>query len=414
MLYDDVSNYNKLAAPIHKAKFEKMMSDLNIEMPKNLKIQPKFEKQAIKLIKEKKCDGVCKNDLGKANTDTNVAGCSRYEAKLDTNVAKDIATASSSGKNVPNNAADTVSMQAGNDTPKNVYENESGEIVFNLNFNKNRNLSQNTVSPEEPPAKRVILDETEPEIKPKLPEFHKPRIVPSKFVSNYNTFTSIKRKTNDDFVSPIVDQRQNEDETTGSNKPKDFRSATEELQIQYQKKFGGSTNNNAQQNAGRKTLGCRRAGAYSKFVPPMQNSEADHNQPSTSTAHRPPFANQSTDSNRMINTNNNQANVGGLSDDARLKNIEPQMIERIQNEIMGDFSPVGKLSNLLMTLTAFIHTFIYNKNAFFTEWSSIAGLEQAKAIIKEAVIWPILRPDIFKGLRRPPRGILLFGPPGTG
>lgn len=48
------------------------------------------------------------------------------------------------------------------------------------------------------------------------------------------------------------------------------------------------------------------------------------------------------------------------------------------------------------------------------DWNDIAGLEYAKNVIKEAVVYPLLRPDIFTGLRRPPRGILLFGPPGTG
>ncbi len=47
-------------------------------------------------------------------------------------------------------------------------------------------------------------------------------------------------------------------------------------------------------------------------------------------------------------------------------------------------------------------------------WDDIAGLEFAKATIKEIVVWPMLRPDIFTGLRGPPKGILLFGPPGTG
>jgi ATP-dependent 26S proteasome regulatory subunit len=47
-------------------------------------------------------------------------------------------------------------------------------------------------------------------------------------------------------------------------------------------------------------------------------------------------------------------------------------------------------------------------------WDDIAGLEFAKKTINEIIIWPMLRPDIFKGLRAPPRGIMFFGPPGTG
>lgn len=47
-------------------------------------------------------------------------------------------------------------------------------------------------------------------------------------------------------------------------------------------------------------------------------------------------------------------------------------------------------------------------------WEDIVGLEAAKNSLKEAVVYPFLRPDLFKGLREPTRGMLLFGPPGTG
>ena len=64
------------------------------------------------------------------------------------------------------------------------------------------------------------------------------------------------------------------------------------------------------------------------------------------------------------------------------------MIELITNEIMDQGAPIS--------------------------WNDIAGLSFAKKSVQEIVVWPMLRPDIFTGLRGPPKGLLLFGPPGTG
>ncbi|POY72553.1 hypothetical protein BMF94_4380 [Rhodotorula taiwanensis] len=46
-------------------------------------------------------------------------------------------------------------------------------------------------------------------------------------------------------------------------------------------------------------------------------------------------------------------------------------------------------------------------------FSDIGGQDHVKAKLKESVEWPLLHPDTFKRLGvRPPRGILLYGPPG--
>jgi len=48
-------------------------------------------------------------------------------------------------------------------------------------------------------------------------------------------------------------------------------------------------------------------------------------------------------------------------------------------------------------------------------WADIGGLEQVKQELREAVEWPIKNPEVFTRMGiRPPKGILLSGPPGCG
>uniref|UniRef100_A0A8C4PVU5 Fidgetin n=1 Tax=Eptatretus burgeri TaxID=7764 RepID=A0A8C4PVU5_EPTBU len=49
-------------------------------------------------------------------------------------------------------------------------------------------------------------------------------------------------------------------------------------------------------------------------------------------------------------------------------------------------------------------------------WDDVAGLDRAKAALRDCVLWPLLRPDMFSGIQTssPPRAVFMFGPPGSG
>jgi transitional endoplasmic reticulum ATPase len=49
------------------------------------------------------------------------------------------------------------------------------------------------------------------------------------------------------------------------------------------------------------------------------------------------------------------------------------------------------------------------------KWSDVGGLDNIKQELKEAVEWPLKYPDVFREAgTNPPKGILLYGKPGTG
>lgn len=116
----------------------------------------------------------------------------------------------------------------------------------------------------------------------------------------------------------------------------------------------------------RQGLKRRQLGSRTKFISPLLSNSA---------------SGKANESNGTI--------AADLSKNIYLKNIEPDMVEKVVNEIMVvSDHPVS--------------------------WADICGLKHAKKTIHEIVILPMLRPDIFSGLRSPPKGLLLFGPPGTG
>ena len=95
------------------------------------------------------------------------------------------------------------------------------------------------------------------------------------------------------------------------------------------------------------------------------------------------------------------------------------VLKAVANSTCSDdrlMKPVGGLSGYsseMRELAAVISRDIYLHNPD-VRWEDIVGLDTPKQLIKEAVIYPIKYPELFRGILSPWKGLLLFGPPGTG
>jgi transitional endoplasmic reticulum ATPase len=87
--------------------------------------------------------------------------------------------------------------------------------------------------------------------------------------------------------------------------------------------------------------------------------------------------------------------------------IPPSVLEKMEIT-MGDFMDAYKE----VTPTAMREVYIEVPTI---HWTDIGGLDEVKQELKEAVEWPLKTPEIFDRLGiRPPKGILIYGPPGCG
>ncbi|XP_075090702.1 katanin p60 ATPase-containing subunit A1 isoform X4 [Nicotiana tabacum] len=83
-----------------------------------------------------------------------------------------------------------------------------------------------------------------------------------------------------------------------------------------------------------------------------------------------------------------------------------------QNAVAG-VKPKGEYNGPDPQLAARLEKEILDTNPG-VRWDDVAGLNEAKRLLQEAVVLPLWMPEYFQGIRRPWRGVLMFGPPGTG
>lgn len=160
------------------------------------------------------------------------------------------------------------------------------------------------------------------------------------------------------------------------------------MKLFFTETFSGSCSNVSSSSFGslprnnfvKSTLNCKQAS-------PVKSSQMNQ------ASHRKLIASTSNPTLNSVNSKRNESQssfdkVRQLTSSSKLKGIDKKFLNMILDEI---YEPNSKVS-----------------------FDQIAGQSVAKQELREIVILPTIRPELFTGLRTPSKGLLLFGPPGNG
>jgi len=231
-------------------------------------------------------------------------------------------------------------------------------------------VNQNKDEVSQPPAKKSRFQFGIKSKEPQRGTFHAPPPVAPKWTKAEEELAP------DDAVELSPDQVRETANPAPPTEPEPakfaFKTANEKLLEDYKKRYavGGQNEGNKPTyayGASSKTLGANRH--LMPFRPPVAHPPSA--KPSSKATAAP--ASSSTGEDEV---------------DERLKNVDAKMVELVKNEIMLKTQEIG--------------------------WDDIAGLTSVKTLVREIIVLPLLRPDLFSGLRGLVKGLLLFGPPGTG
>jgi katanin p60 ATPase-containing subunit A1 len=111
------------------------------------------------------------------------------------------------------------------------------------------------------------------------------------------------------------------------------------------------------------------------------------------------------------------AEAAGLGNEqgmyGHINGLEGAVVDTTKTDISDVWEKSGTITGDDRLYIGMIEREIINRNLNVT-FDDIAALDLGKRLLNEAVVLPLIMPEYFTGIREPWKGVLLFGPPGTG